>query len=87
MAAFLNFSPSGRDQSEGAGCGNSFFPQPARTGFEPAISTASLFPNQHHRIADADDSGRARAGEDADASLMMHRGGALGEIGGLWTFA
>jgi hypothetical protein len=30
MAAFLNFSPSGRDKSEGAGCGNSFFPQPAR---------------------------------------------------------
>ncbi len=24
MAAFLNFSPSGRDKSEGAGCGNSF---------------------------------------------------------------
>ena len=30
MAAFLNFSPSGRDTSEGAGGGNSFFPQPAR---------------------------------------------------------
>jgi hypothetical protein len=30
MAASLNFSPSGRDQSEGAGCGNSFFPQPAK---------------------------------------------------------
>ncbi len=25
MAAFLNFSPSGRDQSEGAGGGNYFF--------------------------------------------------------------
>ncbi len=31
-AAFLNFSPSGRDKSEGAGGGNSFFPQPANVG-------------------------------------------------------
>ncbi len=28
MVAFLNFSHSGRDNSEEAGGGNSFFPQP-----------------------------------------------------------
>jgi len=43
MAAFLNFSPSGRDQSEGAGCGNSFFPQPASTKLVSGGPRASVF--------------------------------------------
>jgi lipopolysaccharide export system protein LptA len=41
MAAFLNF-PSGRDKSEGAGCGNSFFPQPASTQLVGAGFRASV---------------------------------------------
>ncbi len=37
VGAFLSFSPSGRDQSEGAVGGNSFFPQPAKNqgGLQP----------------------------------------------------